>query len=484
MIVVTVSLTLEQEFLTNSAQPADPTAKGNSCDDVDPTLGCIYSKGLLILDASEAEIDAATKDVKASFAGGKGGITAASLVDLSKFSVADGGDAGSGADVSASAAPPAASTPPAVPSGCIPAPPQTCSLVTTTVAATSIGAVMASMTSAIVGQVTEAPAPTGTDSGTSNLQTFAGALGGPPPPVESSAGDRPFSTNGATFNNLSAALGRSCDVQHNKCANAANSGQLSGGTAQCESQNSACRASIKKRQAGLNFGSCSDPSIAFGLGFDGRDQDSFQPSNTQEFTHGSALNAGVITSFICGQLESKCKASADAVAACQKGATAAGAATGQAAADAFNGALNVAATPAATSTADPASSTGGGSAALDLGSCSDPSIIFAAGLDGRSGEAFAPNNKGSFDHGSANNIKVITGFICSQLQNACKASQAAIDACKQGATAADAAQGEVAVAAFNAAMGVGAVAAPAPTAAPTATAAPAPSVVMTITQCA
>lgn len=49
------------------------------------------------------------------------------------------------------------------------------------------------------------------------------------------------------FLNVNAALGRSCDIQHNACANAANSaaGRASGLTAgQCDSQNNDCHAAI------------------------------------------------------------------------------------------------------------------------------------------------------------------------------------------------------------------------------------------------
>jgi hypothetical protein len=61
--------------------------------------------------------------------------------------------------------------------------------------------------------------------------------------------------------------------------------------------------------------------------------------------------------------------------------------------------------------------------ALDLGSCQDATIKFANGLDGRTEPAFAPNDPGSFDHGSALNIGVISGFICQQLNDKCKAGQ-------------------------------------------------------------
>ncbi|KAG9254863.1 uncharacterized protein F5Z01DRAFT_654992 [Emericellopsis atlantica] len=325
----------------------DNTGAGLTCDTLEPDLGCIFSQKLLVLDATTDEIAAAVANVQPTFAGGKGGITAADIVDLSQFSVAGGGAAspggGNATEPTETPATPIASAPAAIATSCAAVPPPVCSAITTTVAADAMSSLMASMTSATVGQVTESPVAPG--SGSANLQPFTGALGGPPPPVESSVGDRPFSTNGATFTGLSAALGRSCDVQHNKCANAANAGQLAGGAAQCETQLSQCRAASAsqntKRQAALDFGSCSDPSIIFSDGLDGRKEPSFAPSNSNDFNHGSALGNKVITSFICGQLKDKCKAGQDAVAACESGAAAAAAASGQAAADAFNAALGV-----------------------------------------------------------------------------------------------------------------------------------------------
>jgi hypothetical protein len=187
-----------------------------------------------------------------------------------------------------------------------------------------------------------------------NVQTFAGALGGPAPPVESTAGaDRPFSVNGATFLNIGAALSRSCDVQKNACANAANSGQIEGGTAQCEAQKTACdaaaqgqarlriRTSGKARRAALDTGSCGSPAIQFAVGLDGRKEASFQAENQADFNHGSALNIKVISDFVCQQLSSKCKASAETVSACEDASAAAQAQKGQASADAFNSALGV-----------------------------------------------------------------------------------------------------------------------------------------------
>lgn len=93
------------------------------------------------------------------------------------------------------------------------------------------------------------------------------------------------------------------------------------------------------RRAALDFGSCSDPTIKFADGLDGRKEPAFAPNNSADFNHGSALNIGVISSFICGQLQSACKAGQDAIDACKAGQQAAAKLTGQSAADAFNKAV-------------------------------------------------------------------------------------------------------------------------------------------------
>lgn len=78
------------------------------------------------------------------------------------------------------------------------------------------------------------------------VQTFTGALGGLPPPVIESPRDRPFSVKGNTFVNSGAALRRSCAIQHNACANAANGGGLAGGVGQCDAQEQDCIAAAGK----------------------------------------------------------------------------------------------------------------------------------------------------------------------------------------------------------------------------------------------
>lgn len=77
---------------------------------------------------------------------------------------------------------------------------------------------------------------------TGNLQTFTGTLGAAASPITSS-GDakRPFLVNGATFVNFAAAAARTCDVQFNACANAANGGNGIA-LADCTAQKTGCTA--------------------------------------------------------------------------------------------------------------------------------------------------------------------------------------------------------------------------------------------------
>ncbi|KAI3390606.1 hypothetical protein diail_9096 [Diaporthe ilicicola] len=229
--------------------------------------------------------------------------------------------------------------------GCDVAPPattQSCTTTTSTVLATNAVSMMSTLASS-------ASVQTAAVSGT-NVQKFTGTLGGAPPPVVSSTGDRPFSVDGDTFVGSGAALGRSCDVQHNACANAANSGQLSGGVSQCDQQNTACHAAnnLSKRftrdvrpslpkRAALDLGSCSNANILFEAGLDGRTTDAFIAANQKDFNHGSALNIAVIAGFICQRLGSPCNAPSNVQQSCAQASSAAVAATqNQSAADAWN----------------------------------------------------------------------------------------------------------------------------------------------------
>ena len=328
----------------------DATAKGNTCDTENDEPGCILSQRLLVLDASEAEISSAVAGITPTITGT--GELKATHVNFAGLSVAGGGSVAAdttsaAADTTTAAAEATASasdaectagtvtvTETAAQAG------STCSVITTTVAAEVASSMLATSTA------TATATATASASGTTNVQKFTGTLGGPAPPVVSSTGARPFSVNGNTFVNLAAAVQRSCDVQHNLCANAANSGSLAGGVGQCETQQRECveansAASTKAKRAGA-FGSCGSPAIVFEAGLDGRNTEAFIAEDRASFDHGSALNIGVIAGFICQRLDSSCKAGADVVASCTSASAAAVATTqNQAAADVFNGILGV-----------------------------------------------------------------------------------------------------------------------------------------------
>ena len=114
-----------------------------------------------------------------------------------------------------------------------------------------------------------------------------------------------------------------------------------------------------------------------------------------------------------------------------------------------------AATSAASSAASSAGSTGGAAAAAsDLGSCSSaPLITFGPGNDGRTEDSFAFDKSATdFNHGSADNIPVLTGFAVQQLTDSCKASAATVSAAQQAKTTADGLKGQAAADAWNAAF--------------------------------
>ncbi|KAI0264381.1 hypothetical protein BC834DRAFT_844045 [Gloeopeniophorella convolvens] len=258
-----------------------------------------------------------------------------------------------------------------------------------------------------------------------------------------------------------------------------------------------------------NFGSCSKPQIVFGPGFDDRKETSFEPADQTSFNHGSAQNIDIISKAICDTLVNSCGADQTALATCSAAEAAADGETAKtgAQADAFNSVFGIttnfasiiplddqgnpvggAAPPPAASTSassvsasasasasataaaagatsssassntgSSSSSTSGSSdsGAADFGKCTTPEIKFAAGLDGRKETAFVPVDQTSFNHGSADNIDVISQFICNQLTNACGANQAAKDLCTQAEAAADAATAPTGAQAdaFNAVFG-------------------------------
>ncbi|KAF5360530.1 hypothetical protein D9756_004744 [Leucocoprinus leucothites] len=199
----------------------DPTAAGNTCDDADDKVGCIFTQNLLVPDATEDEITAAVSGGSGAGNGANTGSNAGAGDASGAGNNTDAGDVSSGSDGSNNDD------------------------------STSGGASNSTNT----GDNSQdnnggSTGNTGNSASGQNLQTFSGALGGATaPPV--TAGGKGFIVNGSEFLNIGAALGRSCDVQHNQCANVANSqaGRSSGLTVgQCDQQNNACRAAATGAQ--------------------------------------------------------------------------------------------------------------------------------------------------------------------------------------------------------------------------------------------
>ncbi|KAF8071900.1 hypothetical protein FPV67DRAFT_1483096, partial [Lyophyllum atratum] len=227
-----------------------------------------------------------------------------------------------------------------------------------------------------------------------------------------------------------------------------------------------------------NFGKCSIPQIEFGVGFDGRRETSFQPVDKVSFNHGSAQNSGIITQFICDTLTNTCgvdQTAKDTCNAAKAAAAVAPAGTG-AQADVFNAAFGITTNfadiasvdnqgkavpgtgngnPAPATTAAPntnvavststvaapaTTATAAGNGGIgNFGKCSIPQIEFGAGFDGRRETSFQPTDKASFNHGSAQDIAIITRAICDTLTNTCAADATAKATCAAATSAASAA---------------------------------------------
>lgn len=253
--------------------------------------------------------------------------------------------------------------------------------------------------------------------------------------------------------------------------------------------------SVRRQSSNIgDFGSCSVPQIEFGVGFDNRKETSFEPVDETSFAHTSAQNIDIITQFICDTLTNSCGADQTAKDTCATATAASKAQTAKtgAQADAFNAAFGITtdfaavqpiddqgnavgaaaagtastsgsaaapSAPAAVSSSSNGSSSGATAASGgigDFGSCSVPQIEFGAGFEGRKETSFEPVDQTSFNHGSAQNIDIITQFICDTLTNSCGADQTAKNTCATAITASKAqtvktgAQAD----AFNAAFGI------------------------------
>ncbi|KAJ8080663.1 hypothetical protein AAF712_008368 [Marasmius tenuissimus] len=222
-------------------QTNDPTAKGNSCNDDKDDNGCIFTLNLLRPAATEDEIRAAV--------GGDAGTGNGAGNDNGNGGNDNGNNNGNGnatttlppceVTVTVTVAPTATAS--LDPTATCP-PPVT---VTVTAGATATASATATESAATPTETAGAGAGAGgSDAGNGNLQTFTGSLGGQAAPAVT-AGGRGFLVEGSdSFVGVGAALNRSCDIQHNKCANAANSGgDFTVG--QCDQQNNDCKAATK-----------------------------------------------------------------------------------------------------------------------------------------------------------------------------------------------------------------------------------------------
>lgn len=101
----------------------------------------------------------------------------------------------------------------------------------------------AEATSSTAASSTSSAAPAASTSAAASTSS-SGSLGGAAPAITNSGDStRPFEVNGNTFVNQAAAVQRSCDIQFNACADAFNSGKLSGSTlADCSAQETTCLA--------------------------------------------------------------------------------------------------------------------------------------------------------------------------------------------------------------------------------------------------
>ena len=109
-----------------------------------------------------------------------------------------------------------------------------------------------------------------------------------------------------------------------------------------------------------------------------------------------------------------------------------------------------------TVTADTCTNTGGnsgGSGGLDYGTCSDPTIRYEYGLDGRTEYAYTTNNQADFPFGSSPIIDIAADLICNRLRSPCNAPQSTIDRCYEAEDAVANLTGQEAADVWNDIMG-------------------------------
>ncbi|KAL3427335.1 hypothetical protein PVAG01_00844 [Phlyctema vagabunda] len=215
---------------------SDTTGAGNSCDDANDPVGCIYTQNLLVEDATAAEIDAAASGATVS--------TGGAAADNSTVSAPAAGNSSTDASCTSivtmtmTVDAPAAATDATTADGEACAPDVTSTVTVDAPAATTAAATSAAATSAAATAVA-----TGAATSDSTDAASGSAVGGVEAPEIKDSGnaDRPFEVNGNTFVNESAAKQRACDVQFNACANASR-GATDFSFDDCSAQKTTCDA--------------------------------------------------------------------------------------------------------------------------------------------------------------------------------------------------------------------------------------------------
>lgn len=82
-----------------------------------------------------------------------------------------------------------------------------------------------------------------------------------------------------------------------------------------------------------------------------------------------------------------------------------------------------------TVTSDDCGETGTDGGGLDYGQCTDPTIKWEYGLDGRTEYSYTTNNQDDFPFGSSPTIGSPEDLVCNRLRSPCNAPQETIDRC-------------------------------------------------------
>lgn len=106
-----------------------------------------------------------------------------------------------------------------------------------------------------------------------------------------------------------------------------------------------------------------------------------------------------------------------------------------------------------TSTPD-AQATSSPNSGYNFGSCSNPGIVYAYGMDGESQYSFEPANPSEFPHGTSSDIAGVESYICERLKDVCHATAEAQKACNEAFNAYSGLAGQNAADVWNIALGL------------------------------